>query len=276
MPDLLRLIEFNQYNFPQILELFVLMLAIFWCVVVAWVVRDAANRTRNLLFIIVSGLIALVTLVPGVLFYLMIRPSRTLDERETDNLFHASVVDENICACGKCKTLNRIDYKFCTNCGTELLAICPECSGRINPFWKHCANCNFDLKNNRKSQRKTNLKLNKPKINFPSFNPLNGVTKIFSTVKSGLKPIKFSFPVISEASKSALHVSTKVKVIAARKENSEVISEKILPPVKSASQKKKKGRGRPKGIKDTKPRTKRADAGKKRGSYLANDKLREI
>jgi predicted amidophosphoribosyltransferase len=43
--------------------------------------------------------------------------------------------------CSKCGNDNREGRKFCTNCGTPLVATCPKCGALIEPDEKFCGGC---------------------------------------------------------------------------------------------------------------------------------------
>jgi class 3 adenylate cyclase/tetratricopeptide (TPR) repeat protein len=43
--------------------------------------------------------------------------------------------------CSKCGSDNREGRKFCTNCGTPLVATCPKCSAPVQPGEKFCGEC---------------------------------------------------------------------------------------------------------------------------------------
>jgi hypothetical protein len=43
--------------------------------------------------------------------------------------------------CSKCGSDNREGRKFCTNCGTPLVATCPKCSAPIQAGEKFCGEC---------------------------------------------------------------------------------------------------------------------------------------
>jgi hypothetical protein len=43
--------------------------------------------------------------------------------------------------CSKCGSDNREGRKFCTNCGTPLVATCPKCSAPVQPSEKFCGEC---------------------------------------------------------------------------------------------------------------------------------------
>jgi class 3 adenylate cyclase len=47
--------------------------------------------------------------------------------------------------CSKCGSENREGRKFCTNCGTPLLAACPKCGAVVEPDEKFCGECGTAL-----------------------------------------------------------------------------------------------------------------------------------
>ena len=47
--------------------------------------------------------------------------------------------------CSKCGADNREGRKFCTNCGTPLLAACPKCGATVEPDEKFCGECGTAL-----------------------------------------------------------------------------------------------------------------------------------
>ena len=47
--------------------------------------------------------------------------------------------------CSKCGSDNREGRKFCTNCGTPLVAPCPKCGAAIQPDEKFCGECGVGL-----------------------------------------------------------------------------------------------------------------------------------
>jgi hypothetical protein len=143
--NLLDFIEFNRYNLDLMLAGLVAYLAIIWAAVLLWVWRDTSSRTRGI--IAVTGAVMLVFFgnILGLIVYLLIRPEHTLEEKESQQLFHTSVVDKDITACGHCATLVRVDYKFCPNCKHNLEQHCPDCKTRIHPEWNYCISCSARL-----------------------------------------------------------------------------------------------------------------------------------
>jgi hypothetical protein len=47
--------------------------------------------------------------------------------------------------CSKCGGENRAGRKFCTNCGTRLVATCPKCEAPIEPDERFCGECGVGI-----------------------------------------------------------------------------------------------------------------------------------
>jgi class 3 adenylate cyclase/tetratricopeptide (TPR) repeat protein len=47
--------------------------------------------------------------------------------------------------CSNCNSDNRTGRKFCTNCGTPLVATCPKCSAPVQPGEKFCGECGAEI-----------------------------------------------------------------------------------------------------------------------------------
>ena len=47
--------------------------------------------------------------------------------------------------CSKCSRDNREGLKFCTSCGTPLIASCPKCGAQIQPDESYCGECGTAL-----------------------------------------------------------------------------------------------------------------------------------
>ena len=55
--------------------------------------------------------------------------------------------DERLVVCPECKTNNKADSKFCSNCGSELVLTkaCPSCNKKIKSGLKFCPECGANL-----------------------------------------------------------------------------------------------------------------------------------
>ena len=116
-----------------------------WLASVIWTVRDITDRTGNLIIQTFSVLLVVVfTPILGLPLYLLIRPRTTLAERYYEEAGLAEA--EYVSACPNCETEVGEEFRFCPNCGHELLDECPECGAPKDKDWKFCASCGSDGK----------------------------------------------------------------------------------------------------------------------------------
>lgn len=59
----------------------------------------------------------------------------------TMNSFGANLANENEIICPNCKSANKKNTKFCSNCGSPLTATCPSCGADVAPDTKFCSEC---------------------------------------------------------------------------------------------------------------------------------------
>ena len=116
-----------------------------WLASVIWTVRDITDRTGNLVIQTFSVLLVVVfTPILGLPLYLLIRPRTTLAERYYEEAGLAEA--EYVSACPNCETEVGEEFRFCPNCGHELLDECPDCGAPKDKDWKFCASCGSDGK----------------------------------------------------------------------------------------------------------------------------------
>lgn len=265
---------------------------------VAWVVRDITTRSSKFKVIFLCGIFVLFGSLPAIAIYLLIRPERTIEDNQSRELFYAGILDKSITSCPECGELARQEYKFCPSCSASLDSKCPECAVQINPIWKYCANCNYalvqeikttkfmgNLRNRfaRKKAPTTATLQDKPRrFQFiKNLNPINVIKPLRRLrnirlprvrLKISRPQIKLQLPKFPRLTLPRLNFSRNavkpaIKIMAEKKHapKSKAKAEVVVAPVPRKS--KKTHRGRPKGIKDNRPRKKRADAGKSRGKY---------
>lgn len=304
MQELLNFIQDNQYRPEVFIEIFGIYLAVVWLAVTVWVARDISGRSKNLLVVIIAPLFVAVANIAGLLLYLLVRPESTLEEGQSRDLFYASVLDREISSCDHCGVLVRSDYKFCPTCGEDVDYKCPDCNDKVNPTWKYCANCNYQLVLDpwyvRFATFMRNLLTNKKFRHQQGKKLATGVNKL----RSLPHPLRrISLPSLPKLPKIEVELpfrigrfgagsdsGKKLKVMSEKRElplAKEQVKVGKVPATKSSTatkstksggkssskssgkskSTKKKRRGRPRGKSDNKPRKKRSDAGKKRGSY---------
>jgi RNA polymerase subunit RPABC4/transcription elongation factor Spt4 len=118
-------------------------LAALWIALVIWTYRDIRSRARDPLVQILSALLVAVLNLPGVLVYLILRPSRTLEEEyqhtlEEENLLQAL---EELPLCPGCERRVKDDWQVCPNCHTKLKKECHHCHRLMELPWNICPYC---------------------------------------------------------------------------------------------------------------------------------------
>jgi RNA polymerase subunit RPABC4/transcription elongation factor Spt4 len=118
-------------------------LAAAWLSLIIWTVRDIRARSDDRLAQILAVIgVALLT-VPGLLLYLLLRPSRTLEEE-----YQSSLEEESLLAalagrltCPGCGRQTENDWKICPTCSTVLRKACTDCGRMLDLSWNVCPYC---------------------------------------------------------------------------------------------------------------------------------------
>lgn len=325
MQEILKFVEFNQYNLPFIIQILGLYLVMLYLALVAWVAKDITTRSQSFPVILTTVFFVLVGNIPALVIYLLVRPDATLDESKAQNLFHSSILDKKITNCGECGCLVRTDYKYCPSCSSEVNHRCSQCDHLVNPTWRYCTFCNYRLipepwyivwpqaagnriaavrnsignffrkrvattnqmskksddkkvekkkttKAMTKAPTRAKFKLKLPRVKLPSIK----LPRIkIQLPKLNLNPRRLFAKLVKKNKTAKLSIMAEKKhpiklekkVIVGRMPHSKAVTKDNSSTKSTAKPKKAGGRGRPKGLKDNKPRKKRADAGKKRGNY---------
>jgi len=329
--EILKFVEFNQYNLPFIIQILGLYLVMLYLALVAWVAKDITTRSQNFPVILTTVFFVLVGNIPALVIYLLVRPDATLDESKAQNLFQSSILDRKVTNCGECGCLVRTDFKYCPSCSSEVNHRCKECNHIINPTWRYCSFCNYrlvpqpwhiiwpqaagkrigtvrasfasffkrrndnkvmkNMEKNKKIEKKATAKTGAKTTAKPRFNirlPKIAFPKValpkLRVPRIKLPLIKIRLPKLKINLLNRKPKAAKLSIMAEKKHPVKLEKKVIvgqMPKGKAtnknkangsaktvaAKPKKSSGRGRPKGLKDNKPRKKRADAGRKRGNY---------
>jgi RNA polymerase subunit RPABC4/transcription elongation factor Spt4 len=123
--------------------LFGAFLAALWLSLVFWTYRDIRSRTQDQLVQILAALTVGVMGPFGLLIYLILRPSLTIDEAyqhtlEEESLL-AEIEDQPICP--GCGNRTRTDWLLCPNCHTHLRKSCGNCARLLELSWQICPYC---------------------------------------------------------------------------------------------------------------------------------------
>jgi len=118
-------------------------LAALWLALIIWTWRDIRNRARDPLIHVLSVLVVAVLFIPGVLVYLILRPSRTLEEEYQRTLEEEALLTaiEEQAVCPGCERRIREDWQVCPNCQTRLRKACHNCGRLMDLPWNICPYC---------------------------------------------------------------------------------------------------------------------------------------
>jgi len=118
-------------------------LAALWLALVIWTWRDIRSRARDPLAQVLAVLVVAALNLPGVLVYLILRPTRTLEEEYQRTLEEeallASIEDQALCP--GCERRIREDWQVCPNCHTKLKKLCLHCGKLMELPWNICPYC---------------------------------------------------------------------------------------------------------------------------------------
>lgn len=118
-------------------------LAALWLALVIWTWRDIRSRARDPLAQALAVLVVAALNLPGVLVYLILRPTRTLEEEYQRTLEEeallASIEDQALCP--GCERRIREDWQVCPNCHTKLKKSCQHCGKLMELPWNICPYC---------------------------------------------------------------------------------------------------------------------------------------
>jgi RNA polymerase subunit RPABC4/transcription elongation factor Spt4 len=118
-------------------------LGVLWLAGIFWVVNDIRRRTADPMMQWLSIAAAALFFVPGLLLYIAIRPSETIDDRnerymEMQMLSHQAGVEP---ACSNCHRRLREEFVRCPYCAWKLGEPCEACQ-RVNAAeWVVCPYC---------------------------------------------------------------------------------------------------------------------------------------
>jgi RNA polymerase subunit RPABC4/transcription elongation factor Spt4 len=114
-----------------------------WISLVIWTYRDVRRRSRDPLVQILSALLVAVLNLPGILIYLLLRPSRTLEDEYQRTLEEESLLQalEELPLCPGCERRVKEDWQVCPNCHTKLKKACHQCTRLMELPWNICPYC---------------------------------------------------------------------------------------------------------------------------------------
>jgi RNA polymerase subunit RPABC4/transcription elongation factor Spt4 len=114
-----------------------------WAAIVVWTYRDIRARARDRLVHILATLLVTLLNLPGLLVYLILRPSRTLEEEYQQTLEEEALLQtiEDQAVCPGCERRIKDDWQVCPNCQTKLKKPCHHCGKLMELPWNICPYC---------------------------------------------------------------------------------------------------------------------------------------
>lgn len=136
-----------------------------WLSLIIWTYRDIRRRARDRFARVLAVLVVAVLFLPGVLVYLILRPSRTLEEEFQQTLEEEALLQsiEDNPVCPGCGQRTRDDWVACPNCHTRLKKACHQCGRLMELPWNLCPYCATPAP----GMRRENLTLDEAMRNLP-------------------------------------------------------------------------------------------------------------
>lgn len=147
--DFVGNIDFNMFG-----TLFVVALVVFWLVIIGWVWVDSSERTSKKGLKVGYILLVIFFNIFGLIIYLIIRPSETIEEIYWEDLERRYLKYETseLGDCPRCGSQLYPGYVFCTNCGYRLKVKCSQCGVLIDKDHVFCEYCGFKIKEKKETQ----------------------------------------------------------------------------------------------------------------------------
>jgi len=114
---------------------------------VIWTFRDIQTRSQDVVVQILATLWVAVMNLPGLVIYLILRPSSTLVEAYERSLEEESLLQdiESRLACPTCQQRVEAEFLLCPNCLTQLKRQCQHCSKVLLLRWNVCPYCAHEV-----------------------------------------------------------------------------------------------------------------------------------
>jgi hypothetical protein len=147
-------------DFKFVWQVFSYGLVVFWFVVLYWVWLDSGERTSNKTVRVSYVILVAVLNVVGLLIYLIIRPSQTIEEIYWADLERRYLKYETaeLGDCPKCGSQLFPGYTYCPDCRYKLKMKCPRCKVYVDKKNKFCPHCGQELRKRRSPEQESPTK----------------------------------------------------------------------------------------------------------------------
>ena len=114
-----------------------------WLSLIFWTYRDMRRRARDPLARILAVLVVAVLFLPGIVIYLILRPSRTLEDEYQHTLEEEALLQaiEDASLCPGCGRRVKENWMVCPNCHTKQKKKCHQCGKLMELPWNLCPYC---------------------------------------------------------------------------------------------------------------------------------------
>jgi hypothetical protein len=118
-------------------------IAALWLSLILWTVRDIRSRTPDRRAQVLAVLVVVLLNLPGLLIYLLLRPTLTLDEAYQATLEEEALL-QGLAERARCPGCSRVvspEWLVCPSCATKLRKPCGKCGKALELTWKVCPHC---------------------------------------------------------------------------------------------------------------------------------------
>ena len=121
-------------------------LLVMWIAALVWTYRDISARTRDPFTQAISVLMVVFFNLPGLLLYLILRPTDTLADAYDRQLEAEALLSEiqEQATCPSCRRKIENEFIACPYCRTTLRAACESCTKPLAFGWVVCPYCGSD------------------------------------------------------------------------------------------------------------------------------------
>jgi RNA polymerase subunit RPABC4/transcription elongation factor Spt4 len=128
-----------------------------WLSIIIWTYRDIRSRARDPLLRILAVIVVALLFLPGVVVYLILRPSHTLEEEYQHTLEEEALLQsiEDTPLCPGCGRRTKETWMVCPSCQTKLRKTCHSCHKLMELSWNLCPYCGTPAPGMRKENLNT-------------------------------------------------------------------------------------------------------------------------
>lgn len=118
-------------------------LAALWLSLIIWTYKDIRQRARDPFTRVLAVLVTAVLFLPGVVIYLILRPTRTLEQEYQASLEEEALLQsiEDSAICPGCSRKIKDAWLICPFCQTKLKKNCQYCGQLMELPWNLCPYC---------------------------------------------------------------------------------------------------------------------------------------